>query len=432
MGATVSIYLDERVKKEDEVYPVKIRVTHGGERLYIGITKEKINEKLDKSILVKYRYDGKGNYSIKKELFEEIINNKKSGQFKDLQTIFKGIEIDAQNKADKMNPFSFEGFKKLMTSSRSKQNNVFLLFDEIIQNLKKEGRVGTSESYKISSNSLKKFSGTCNVPFEYFSFDRLQKYQKWMRENGNSDTSTGIYLRSLRAIFNEAIDRDITTHYPFPRGTKEEKNKFRIPKGSGRKIALNRIELKKIFDYQLAENHPYSFYLDCWKLMFLLGGINPTDLCRLKEGNIKDGFVFYSRQKTMRTSNEKKTIQVPYSETVSSLLDKWKVKQKESGSFLLPVIDNSMDAMKCKAKVAQFVKMVNTTMKAVAKELGIEKNVTTYVSRHTLATQLMQSGASVKFIGDQLGHHNSATTESYLEGFTDDQINEAYSQITKF
>tara|TARA_R110002050_G_scaffold298733_1_gene462590 strand:- start:4112 stop:5404 length:1293 start_codon:yes stop_codon:yes gene_type:complete len=430
MGATVTIYLDTRVQKADDVYPLKLRATYERRRLYLGIPKERVNCVLDKSVLQKFRYDGPGNYSINKKTFNDAMQAKNSGTLKSLQSVFKGIELNAQKQADAMEHFSLDGFRVLMTKNRSNQNKVFLLFDEIIEDLKESDRVGTADSYKIAATSLKKFVGTTDVPFEYFTNDRLKKYQKWMSENGKSNTTLGIYLRSLRTIFNEAISRGITTHYPFTRG-KDDENKFRIPKGSGRKIALDRGDLKKIFEYQLPEKHPYAFYVDMWKLMFQLGGINPADLCLLKESDIKDGFIFYSRQKTIRTSIEKKTIQVPYTEDVAALVDKWRVKKNKS-PYLFSVLDNKMTATRRKAKVSQFVKMVNVAMNTIAKEIGVTKRITTYVARHSIATQLLQGGASVKFIGDQLGHTSTATTEKYLNSFTDDQITEAYKQALKF
>jgi len=427
MGATITIYLDTRVKKSDNLYPLKLRVSHEHKRIYLGIPKDKVNGQLDKSFLSKFRYDGPGNFSIDEDLFKETMKAQR-GILKDLQTVFKTIELDAQKKADGLAEFTLEGFRKVMTVAKSKTNKVFILFDEVITELEAEERIGTAKSYANARASLKEFVGVRDVPFEYFTPDRLKKYYKEMKDAGRSDSTIGIYLRPLRAVFNIAINRGITTYYPFNRSA--ERGHFMIPKGNGRKIALDRSELKKIFEHQIPDDHPYRFYFDAFKLMFHLGGINPTDLCLLKAANIKDGFIFYSRQKTIRTSHEKKVIQIPYTEAVAELINRWRVEGKNS--FLLPVLDNTMSPTTRKMKIDQFGKMVNVAMNAIASDLGITKHITTYVARHSIATQLLQAGASVKFIGDQLGHNSAATTERYLEGFTDDQIKDAYEKVTKF
>ncbi|MGV8095982.1 MAG: tyrosine-type recombinase/integrase [Mangrovibacterium sp.] len=428
MGLTASIQIRGEMK-DGGLYPLKLRLTQGKKQFYYLIPKEKVNNKLENSYLKKYCYNGAGSFSISRDVFNGY-KTAKRGELKDLQLVFNSIEAEALRMAETMNDsFTFHGFKDIWLKTKNGNNRVFALFDETIGELIKEERIGTADSYKIARNSFKKFvGGKDDVSFEYFTVDKLKKYKKWINDNGHSDTSVGMNARALRRVFNIAVGRGITTHYPFSQ--KKNDGGFKIPKGGGRKIALEKSDLKKIFEYSLPEAHPYSFYFDCWKLIFLLGGINPVDLCQLKEKNIKDDFIFYSRQKTIRTSTEIKTIQVPYTAEVSELFNKWKSEKK--CAFLLPIIDGKMDAIKRKAKVAQFVKMINVTMKAVAKELDLLKVPTTYTARHSIATQLLQEGASVKLIGDQLGHTSISTTERYLEGFTDNQINEAYKKVNKF
>lgn len=446
MGASISVFLDTRIKKSDSVYPVKIRATYQRERVYLGIEKERINNKLNGSQLEIFRYDGKGNYSIDQVNFnkameieteEERLKREKqgkkkpkaSGKFKELQAVFRGVELDSQKIADSLDPFTLDAFKTRMSTRKSKENKVFLQFDELILELEASDRIGTAISYRNAKKSLQKFTGGKDVQFEYFTKNKLDQYKVWMQtgDNKNSDTTIGFYLRGLRTLFNRAIQKGITAHYPFIRGSEGCK----VPKGKGRKIALNKPELQLIFDYNLTEKHPYSFYLDMWKLMYLMGGLNPTDLCMLRESNIKNGFIYFFRQKTKRTSNDPKEIQVPCSDQVKEIIVRWE-KPEIKDPYLIPVVNDSMTAIQRKATIGQFVKMVNTAMKHVAGQLEITQKITSYVARHSIATQLLRSGASVKLIGDQLGHHDTKTTEHYLDGFEDDQIKEAFNLATKF
>lgn len=59
-------------------------------------------------------------------------------------------------------------------------------------------------------------------------------------------------------------------------------------------------------------------------------------------------------------------------------------------------------------------------MKRIAGKVGIKKLVTTSVARHSHATILKRTGASMEFISEQLGHSNLSTTENYLDSFEDD------------
>ncbi|MFT4093251.1 MAG: tyrosine-type recombinase/integrase [Niabella sp.] len=47
---------------------------------------------------------------------------------------------------------------------------------------------------------------------------------------------------------------------------------------------------------------------------------------------------------------------------------------------------------------------MNKNMKRIAKELEINKPVTTYFARHSFATILKRSGASTELISEALGH----------------------------
>lgn len=429
MGATISIYLDTRILKTDNVYPVKLRATYLRERVYLGIKKELVNNVLNGSKLEKFRFDGSGNYSIDKSIFEKAMNPKVTGILKELQIVFKGIELDAQKIADSLDPFTFDAFKSRLGKLRNTKNLVFFQFDALVSELKAADRIGTAISYNNAATSLKTFTEGKDVAFEYFTKEKLERYKIWMQsgENPKSNTTIGIYLRALRRLFNRAIDEEITNHYPFGKG----KDKMPVPKGKGRKIALNREELQKIFNFEFPEKHPYSFYLDMWKLLYLMGGPNPTDLCLLRESNIQSGFIYYVRAKTKRTTGEQKEIRFPYSPQIKQIVEKWKVCDRED-SFLIPVVKDISDASRQKAVINQFVKMINTTMKQVAGKLDINQKITSYVARHSIATQLLRSGASVKFISDQLGHQNTKTTEAYLDGFENSQIREIFNQATKF
>lgn len=71
-------------------------------------------------------------------------------------------------------------------------------------------------------------------------------------------------------------------------------------------------------------------------------------------------------------------------------------------------------------------------MKEIAKDLGIEKPITTYYARHSFATILKNSGAPVAMISQALGHSSLTTTQNYLAGFETDQLRDATSVLMKF
>lgn len=57
--------------------------------------------------------------------------------------------------------------------------------------------------------------------------------------------------------------------------------------------------------------------------------------------------------------------------------------------------------------------MVFTIIKNLAKEVGIQKNVSPHTFRHSFATHLVERGADLRAVQDMLGHESITTTEIY-------------------
>lgn len=53
------------------------------------------------------------------------------------------------------------------------------------------------------------------------------------------------------------------------------------------------------------------------------------------------------------------------------------------------------------------------TLKRLTERVGIEKQITLHGLRHSIATHLLESGLSVEYVRDFLGHENLDTTERY-------------------
>lgn len=78
------------------------------------------------------------------------------------------------------------------------------------------------------------------------------------------------------------------------------------------------------------------------------------------------------------------------------------------------------------------VKQINKYIRRIAKNVGIEKDVATYVARHSFVTVLKRSGASLEFISEQVGHSSLKTTESYADSFEDDIKRHFAKALTNF
>ena len=428
MGVTVRIHLDKRsqIKVKDNTYPLKLKVTYEREKRYYKIESSRLNPILTND-LEKFQYSGSKNFSLDEDTFNEVMESKK-GVKKRFQDILMELERKYQNVADSLIPFTFESFKKQYEDKKLyKENDVFYQLERKVKGLKEDERFNSATVYQNTLKSLQTFSKLKTLKFEVVTSEFLKKYAKWMKDKGKSETTTSIYLRHLRELFNYAISLGITKSYPFHNN--QNKSGFKIPTPAGRKIALTTDELKAIFNHVYENSHPGRFYVDSWKIMYLLQGLNAYDLCKLQYSDINNGFIEFVRQKTRRSNSTE--IKIPVNNQIKYLIELWGNPQESKSTYLWPVI-KSDDLEKQFNQVKQFVKLVNKYMKRLAAELEIEKKVTTYVTRHSYATQLMKHGAPVAFISKQLGHSNTKTTDNYLNSFEDKALKEWQEKISEF
>ena len=57
--------------------------------------------------------------------------------------------------------------------------------------------------------------------------------------------------------------------------------------------------------------------------------------------------------------------------------------------------------------------MIFTIIKSLAKDIGMEKNISPHTFRHSFATHLIEGGADLRAVQEMLGHESITTTEIY-------------------
>jgi integrase/recombinase XerD len=137
---------------------------------------------------------------------------------------------------------------------------------------------------------------------------------------------------------------------------------------------------------------------------------------------------YYERSKTIRTNRGRRNtlISIPILEQAQQIINTWGNKKVSAESYIFPIITNSGSSLQIKKDVQQFTKNMNKYTKRIALNLGIDKNVTTYVARHTYATVLKRSGTPIEAISENLGHKNVNTTKSYLDSFESESRKKMY------
>ncbi len=403
-----AIIQDTRKVTKEGLFPLKLRVTFNRITRLYGISKELTEEQFSKLYSSKLRDEN----------------------LKDIRLYCDAIKQKAEEVTDKIETFTFDKFKDAFFvnhEEEAKTNDVYKNIEVYINQLQEEGRVSTASSYQCTLNSLKKFRK--KLTFDDITVKFLNDYEKWMLAQDNTSTTIGIYLRSLRAIYNQAIDNGIITKegYPF------KKNKFQIPKGNNIKKALTLEEVSRIFKYPTIEFTPEDKAKDFWCFSYLCNGLNVKDIARLKFKNIDGDKIMFVRAKTERTSkSNQKEISIYMSPEAKEIFEKWKNKDIKPENYIFPILEFNITPQKERDLIQNITKLINKYMKRIASEVEIDKNLTTYVARHSFSTVLKRSGVSTEFISEALGHSNLATTQSYLDSFEDETKKQYANLLTQF
>lgn len=90
-----------------------------------------------------------------------------------------------------------------------RQKSLTDFMNEVIKDLCEQGRFATAHVYKYALRSFTEFVGGGSIYFGAFSKRSLRRFQTYMEERQLSYNTISTYLRSLRAVYNSAVDAEI-------------------------------------------------------------------------------------------------------------------------------------------------------------------------------------------------------------------------------
>lgn len=410
-GVTTAIIQDKRIQRKDGTYAIKLRVTFNREQKYYPLNPLYV--------------------SLTIEEWEKTLVPNPRGKAKEDHMYFSEVEARAKEVIKELHPFTFLSFEEKFSQKVDRSKDVLFFMKTYIEQLSKEGRSGTADSYKCASVSFSKFIKSKNrkkLHFADLTPGWLNAYEKWMLNEKKGLTTIGIYLRSLRTIVNIGIENGMIAQEAYPFG----KRKYQIPAGQNIKKALPLADIKKIFEYRPTTEAEQKAR-DLWLFSYLCNGTNVKDIARLQYRNITQKDITYVRAKTARTTKKDlKKIHVRLLPEIKEIIERWGIKPATPETFVFGILSKSDSPEKELAKVRQATKTINKYMQRIGKHLDIDINMTTYTARHSFATVLKRSGVSVEFISESLGHKDLRTTENYLDCFEDDEKESQQRQLLNF
>ena len=395
MKATCRLWLHRygHNKNERDGYPVKLRVTFNRQ--------------------VKYYYLGVR--MSEKDFNRMFTGTQLRNRFQEMQHYLNKAEAIIDGLMDN---FSWIGFERLFFKEDAMEQQhpeVFQCFERYAIQLFEEGRIRSRQGYNSTMAHLKRFHRQKKLFFEDVTPDWLKKFHAYLsKKRGLKEGAIGIYMRNLKAIFNQQIaaGRIKSDCYPFGR------NKYRPPATNRVKKALNIEEVAKIFLYE-PKTETEDWARDMWVFTYLANGMNVKDLALLRYENIVGEEIHFVRAKTRNSTVEnQKTIQIYLQEDLKRIIGKWGRPNTGPKIFIFDIMhQDDTSPMQEYRDVNMAIRIINTYMKRIGKELELSRPVTCNVARHTYSTVLKRSNVPIAMISESLGHTSIRTTEIYLDSF---------------
>ena len=268
--------------------------------------------------------------------------------------------------------------------------------EKVIEQLRRAGKVRTSETYRSTLNSFMRFRKDEEVLLEEIDSDLMMDYETWLKSNGISMNTVSFYMRILRATYNRAVENNlIAQQYPF-------KHVYTgIAKTVKRAIPFRLIKRLKSMD--LSSNKMYSFARDMFLFSFYTRGMAFVDMAFLRKKDLNKGTLSYRRKKTGQL------LFIKWEPCMQEIVDRY---FDAESPYLLPLIKKA--GVKERNQYINGMHQINKYLGKIGVDMNIPIPLTLYVARHTWASVAKSKNIPLSVICEGMGHDSETTTRIYL------------------
>ena len=264
----------------------------------------------------------------------------------------------------------------------------------------------TIESYKRDLNKFLEYNKDKDI--DKISSQDLKKYIKYLKEENLNEKSIARNISSLKSFYKFLIVEKYINNNPsdtlfLPKVKKSLPN------------TLTEDEVLKLLNIELNDNFSYR-NKSMLELMYA-AGLRVSELVNLKLQDID-----FSQDIIRIFGKGSKERIVPIGDYAKEYLEKYiyeyrgSMLKKESSEFLF--LNNHGKQMTRQG----FFKIV----KKIAKEKGINKELSPHTLRHSFASHLLKYGADLRTIQELLGHSDISTTQIYTH-ITNEELKKNYT-----
>ena len=178
--------------------------------------------------------------------------------------------------------------------------SVYDFFDEIINELKAQEKISNAKKYLQTKKSLAKYRSSKSLQFSNIDFRFLKGWETYLFQNNCTDGGIHFYMRTLRALFNKAIQRNIVEQDLYPFNTQFNRKGYAFahlkPTYKPRPLSIEAIE--RIKQFPINQYPKLKTAVQFFLFSYYTHGMAFVDMAFLTHKNIYDGRIHYTRKKT--------------------------------------------------------------------------------------------------------------------------------------
>lgn len=291
--------------------------------------------------------------------------------------------------------------------------SIFRYMESCISCMRRRSDTRTINNYVTALNSFRRFRCGEDLMLDLLSSELLKDYEAYLRKRGNSPNTISFYMRTLRAVYNSAVDKGVIT----------DENPFRhvytgIEKTMKRAVSIQVV--KKIRNLDLVPTKRSCFARDMFMLSFYLRGMSLIDMAFLKKSDLANGYITYRRHKTGQR------MRIEWTGEMQEIVDRYKTNPTE---YLLPIIMNdNVDGRKEYLRVGN---IINYHLRKISGILNLDIPLTLYCARHSWASAAKSLGVPLSVISEGMGHYSETTTLIYLATIETSVVDQANAKILR-
>ena len=290
-----------------------------------------------------------------------------------------------------------------------------------IQRLVASNRFETAHISQNALNSFLKFRSGEDIYFSDLSASLFVNYEQYLRRAGCSLNTISVYMRTLRATYNEAARRGYveTTQYTLFQQV------FTGVDATPKK-AISEAELSKIFSQSLPDDRQHlQLTKDLFLFSFFTRGMPFVDIAHLRKTDIQKETIAYRRQKT----NQKIEIQII--PCIRDIIDRYLEDSSPDSLFVFPILASGATSRENWRIYRSALTRYNRHLKQLADVFQIIPNLTGYSARHSWASIANQQGVPIAVVSKGMGHTSERTTHIYINRLDYSDVHSANDRIAK-